>query len=158
MHITTLLDDQTILLDLDVASKTEAIGAMIERIGDRPAILNAEVVLNAVLEREELATTGIGEGIAIPHAKSDQVTEVIGSLAVLRRPIDFDSLDGEPVRIIFLLLGIEARVGTYLKLLSRVRRLMGNPDFRTRMLAASTPSEIIDAFHEEEDRYFHIST
>lgn len=156
MHITTLLNDQTVMLGLDVASRGDAIRAMIDRIANHAGILDAEIVREAVLEREGLATTGIGEGIAIPHAKTDQVSDVVGAVALLKRPIDFMAIDGEPVRIIFLLVGLESRVGTYLKLLSRVRRLMGNPEFRGRLLEAKGTDDVIEAFHAEEDNYFHI--
>jgi len=154
MHITSLLSERSVLLDLDVASKEEAIEQMVAAISRSPKVLDGAEVLRAVLEREEMASTGIGEGIAIPHAKSGKVADMLGALAVTREPVDFQSHDDQPVRLIFLLVGVESRVGVYLKLLSRARRLMGNASFRKRLLQATLPSEVIDAFNEEEDRYF----
>ncbi len=157
MHITSLLTERTVLLDLEARTKEEAIEKIVTHISRSPRILDGEEVKRAVLEREEMAGTGIGEGIAIPHAKTDKVTDLFCAIAVTREPLDFGSADGQPVRIIFLLIGIESRVGNYLKLLSRSRRLMGNASLRKKLLQAKTAAEVIAAFNEEEDRYFEES-
>ena len=154
MHITTLLNERNIILDLETASKEELLDTLIARVARGPKVLNPELVREAVLEREQLATTGVGEGFAIPHAKTDAVVDMLVALAVTREPVDFQSLDDEPVRIVFLLIGVESRVGTYLKILSRARILMSSASFRKKLLQATTSQEITEAFLEEEDRYF----
>ena len=154
MHITSLLNERTVLLDLAASSPEEVIEKMVAHISRSPRILDAEAVRQAVLEREAMAGTGIGEGIAIPHAKTDKVSDIFCAIAVTREPVDFGSADGQPVRIVFLLVGIETRVGNYLKLLSRARRLMGNASLRKKLLQSKSAAEVITAFNEEEDRYF----
>ena len=86
-------------------------------------------------------------------AHSDSLDMVV-ALAVTREPVDFQALDDQPVRIIFLLIGVESRVGTYLKILSRARILMSSASFRKRILQATTSQAVIEAFVEEEERYF----
>ncbi len=157
MHITSLLNERTILLNLDASSKEEVIEKMIGQVARSPRILDAPEVLTAILEREQIASTGIGEGIAIPHAKTDKVTDLFCLLAITREPVDFQSIDGQPVRLIFLLVGMESKVGNYLKLLSRARRLMGNASFRKRLLNAASAAEVVEAFKDEENRYFEDS-
>lgn len=154
MHITTLLNERNIILDLETASKEELLDKLVARIARGPKVLNPEQVREAVLERERLATTGVGDGFAIPHAKTDGVLDMIAGLAITREPVDFRSLDDQPVRIVFLLIGVESRVGTFLKILSRARILMSSASFRKRLLQATTTQEIVEAFLEEEDRYF----
>lgn len=127
---------------------------LIARVARGPKVLDAKGVYDAVCERERLATTGVGEGFAIPHAKTSAVNDIVAALAITREPINFRSLDDQPVRIIFLLVGVESRVGTYLKLLSRARRLMSSASFRKKLLQAREPGDILHAFSEEEERYF----
>ncbi len=154
MHITTLLNERNIILDLETASKEELLDTLIARVARGPKVLHPELVREAVLEREGIATTGVGEGFAIPHAKTDAVLDMVVALAVTREPVDFQALDDQPVRIIFLLIGVESRVGTYLKILSRARILMSSASFRKRILQATTSQAVIEAFVEEEERYF----
>ena len=154
MHITSLLNERNVLLDLAAGTKEEVLEKLIAILGKSPKVLDSEAVRQAVFERENMATTGVGDGIAIPHAKTDAATDILGALAVLKSPVDFRALDDQPVHIVFLLIGMESRVGTYLKLLSRVRRLMNSASFRKRLLQAEVPADIIEAFRDEEERYF----
>lgn len=154
MHITSLLNERNILLDFEAVSKEEGLEKLIAHVARGPKVADPKGVHTAVMERERLATTGIGDGLAIPHAKTAAVNDILVALAIAREPIDFHSLDDQPVRIIFLLVGMESRVGTYLKLLSRARRLMNSATFRKKLLQAREVGEIIRAFSEEEERYF----
>ena len=154
MHITSLLHERNIIMDLEASSKEEALENLIARVARGPKVLDVGKIHDTVLERERLATTGIGEGFAIPHAKTDAVLDILVAIAVLREPIDFRSMDDQPVRIIFLLVGVESRVGTYLKLLSRARRLMSSASFRKKILQAKAAANVLTAFSEEEERYF----
>lgn len=157
MHISTLLNERNIILNLEAASKEEVLEKLTMRLSKGPKVLHSDTLKVAVLERENLATTGVGDGFAIPHAKTDAVVDVLVSFAVTKDPIDFQSLDDQPVRLVFLLIGVESRVGTYLKLLSRARILMSSATFRKRLLHAETTAEVIQAFREEEERYFEIA-
>lgn len=154
MHITSLLNERNIVLNFEASSKEEALEKLVARVARGPKVLDPKGVQDAVMERERLATTGVGDGLAIPHAKTEAVTDILVAIAVAREPIDFRSLDDQPVKIIFLLVGVESRLGTYLKLLSRARRLMSSASFRKKLLQAQEAAEVIKAFSEEEERYF----
>lgn len=133
--------------------------------GDKPAVLReltqllasragVDVVplLTAVLEREQVLSTGIGHGIAIPHAKSTAVTDlqlVCGSSPV---GIPFEALDGEPVRLFFLLIGPESAAGQHVKALSRIARLVRRESVREALLGAQTPESFYQILVEAEER------
>jgi mannitol/fructose-specific phosphotransferase system IIA component (Ntr-type) len=109
-------------------------------------------ILDAVLEREDVLSTGIGFGIAIPHAKSPTVKDlnlVCGTTAV---PIPFDALDGEPVRLFFLLVGPESAAGQHVKALSRIARLVRRESVRDALLQAGTPEQFYNVIRDAEGR------
>ena len=91
---------------------------------------NREMVLKAVMDRERVMSTGMGDGVAIPHAKTDGVKDLVAAFGVTKQGIDFQSIDGKPVRIIFLLAGPTDQTGPHLKALSRISRLMHRKEFR----------------------------
>jgi len=98
----------------------------------------------------------VGNGFAIPHGKTDAVTDIVAAFAVTAEPIDYQSLDEKPVRLVFLLVGKDNLVGPHIKLLSRISRLMNKEDFRKRLLGQQTSREIIDMFRQEEATYFEV--
>lgn len=157
MHIFSILNDRSVVLDLDAASKEEAIGKLVDRLKGSPKVLDPLRIRQAVLEREGMATTGVGDGFSIPHARTDAVTDLIAAFAVTREPLDFHSLDDQPVRLILLLVGPEMRVGSYIKLLSRLRSIMSSASFRKKLLQATGSADVIAAFREEEERYFEMA-
>jgi fructose-specific phosphotransferase system IIA component len=154
MHIASLLEESFIAVNLATESKEEALMKMVDLLGESPKVLDLDKVRRAILEREKIMSTGVGHGFAIPHAKVDALTDIVATFATLSTPIDFQALDGEPVRLVFMLVGRESHVGTHLKLLSRVSRLMNNETFRAQLLQATTPAEVLQLFQEEESRYF----
>jgi mannitol/fructose-specific phosphotransferase system IIA component (Ntr-type) len=95
-------------------------------------------------------STGVGSGFAIPHGKTDAVNDIVAAFAVTAQPIDYQSLDDQPVRLIFLLVGRDNMVGPHIKLLSRISRLMNKEDFRKQLLEAETPKDILEIFRQEE--------
>ncbi|KXK35670.1 MAG: PTS IIA-like nitrogen-regulatory protein PtsN [Chlorobi bacterium OLB6] len=98
-------------------------------------------------------STGIGHGVALPHGKTNTVTTSIAAMATLAEPVDFDSLDDEPVNIVLMLVGTESNVGGHLRLLSRVSRMVGTEQFRTQLRNATSVQSVIDLFASyEEDR------
>jgi mannitol/fructose-specific phosphotransferase system IIA component (Ntr-type) len=113
-----------------------------------------EKVRAAILERERIMSTGVGRGVAVPHGKCDGVSDTVTAFAVTDKPVDFKSLDGQPVQLIFLLVGRENSVGAHLKLLSRISRLMSSDGFRNKLIAANSPAEVIELFRKEEEQYF----
>src|SRR5262245_2377375 len=103
MKVLEFLDVSAISLDLKSTTKREAIEELCSLLQVTNRIKDATVVTAALMEREKLGSTGIGQGVAIPHGKSTDVTQLVGALGISRKGVEFESLDGEPVHVIFLL-------------------------------------------------------
>lgn len=156
MKISEVLNERLVQTNLTGATKEEVIDAMIELAGNSPRILDKEKVRQAIFEREKIMSTGVGNGFAIPHGKTDAISDIVAAFATTAQPIDYQSLDEKPVRLVFLLVGRDNMVGPHIKLLSRISRLMGKEEFRNRLLELQSPKEIIDAFRQEEATYFEM--
>lgn len=154
MKISDILDESVVRVNLKGKSKDEVINEMIAIVNHSHKILDIEKVREAIFEREKIMSTGVGNGFAIPHGKTDAVLDIVAAFAITEEPIDYESLDEQPVRLIFLLVGKDSMVGAHIKLLSRISRLMNKEDFRNKLLAAKTPKEVIDIFKTEEAQYF----
>ena len=154
MKISDILTDTLVATGLKGDSKKEIIDAMIDLVASSPKVTDKEKVRKAIFEREEIMSTGVGNGFAIPHGKTDAVTDIVAAFAVTAEPIDYQSLDEKPVRLVFLLVGKDNLVGPHIKLLSRISRLMNKEEFRKRLLDLKTPAEILNAFRLEEATYF----
>ncbi len=154
MKISELLTEDLVVTHLEGSSKEDIINAMIDVVAKSPKVLDKEKVREAVFEREKIMSTGVGDGFAIPHGKTDAVSDIVGSFAITAEPIDYESLDEKPVRLVFLLVSKANMVGPHIKLLSRISRLMNKPDFRNRLLTVNSPSEVIEMFRKEEATYF----
>jgi mannitol/fructose-specific phosphotransferase system IIA component (Ntr-type) len=149
--LTELLTPDRIRVPLAAADKAGVLRELTELLAQR-AGTEAGPILSAVLEREGVLSTGIGHGIAIPHAKSPLVrdlTLVSGSSPV---GIPFEALDGDPVRLFFLLVGPESAAGLHVKALSRVARLVRRESVREALLAAQTPEAFYQTLVEAEER------
>jgi len=109
-------------------------------------------VLGAVEERESVMSTGIGLGVAIPHGRSPTVQELALVCGVTDTPVAFEALDGEPVRLFFLVVGPESSAGLHVKVLSRIARLVRHDALRTQLVAAHSPREFYDALIDAEAR------
>lgn len=142
MLLTELLSPDRVLLPLPAGDRQTAIAVLTRRLAD---LANAryDAVLDAVLERESVQSTGIGFGVAIPHGRCAAVHELSMVAGVSARPVPFDSIDGEPVRLFFLIVGPEASAGLHVKLLSRIARLVRRDSVRQQLVEATTA----DAFY-----------
>ncbi len=156
MKISDILTDDLVVTGLQGKTKDDIIDAMIDLVAASPKVLDKEKVRKAIFERERIMSTGVGNGFAIPHGKTDAVTDIVAAFAVTAEPIDYQSLDEKPVRLVFLLVGKDNLVGPHIKLLSRISRLMNKEDFRKRLLVQQTSREIIDMFRQEEATYFEV--
>jgi len=154
MKITDILSEKVIVTNLPGASKTEILNAMIDLAAKSDRVVDKERMRSAIFEREKIMSTGVGSGFAIPHGKTDAVSDIVAAFAITDNPIDYQSLDDQPVRIVFLLVGKDNSVGPHIKLLSRISRLMNKEDFRKKLLEASSPSDILQIFRQEETNYF----
>jgi fructose-specific phosphotransferase system IIA component len=154
MKIVDLLSESVVRTNLPGTSKNEVINAIVDLAAMQDRVLDKEKVREAIFEREKIMSTGVGAGFAIPHAKSDAVSDIVAAFAITAQPIDYQSLDDQPVRIVFLLVGRENMVGPHIKLLSRISRLMNNEEFRTRLLEAASPKDVLEIFRKEEATHF----
>ncbi|AFN73614.1 putative PTS IIA-like nitrogen-regulatory protein PtsN [Melioribacter roseus P3M-2] len=157
MKVSEILQPDKIIPSLKGRSKTAVINELVDLFKDDERVKDLEGVRESVHEREKIMSTGVGKGFAIPHAKSNGVNDIIAAFGKLDEPIDFQALDGQPVNLVFLLVGKENLVGPHIKLLSRISRMMNNEEFRENLSKARTAEEIYNLFVEEEKQYFEIN-
>ncbi len=156
MKICDILQKDKILLSFESTEKEDVINSMIDLfIGDE-RVRDLDQMRESVMEREKIMSTGVGHGFAIPHAKTDAVLKMIAGFGKLPEPIEFEALDGQPVKLVFLLVGEENAVGQHIKMLSRVSRLMNKDSFRERLENAKTQEEIFTIFEEEEKDFLDL--
>jgi len=153
MKISDILEEKVVLTNLSGQSKEAIINALVNLVAQSPKVLDGEKVRSAVFEREKIMSTGVGNGFAIPHGKTDAVSDTVAAFAVTSDPVEYQSLDEKPVRLIFLLVGKDNMVGPHIKLLSRISRLMNKEEFRNKLLAAQSPRDVIETFRQEEASY-----
>ncbi|MBI4549015.1 MAG: PTS sugar transporter subunit IIA [Ignavibacteriae bacterium] len=153
MKISDILEEKAVVVNLQGNSKEQIINAMIELVSQSPKVLDKDKVRSAIFEREKIMSTGVGNGFAIPHGKTDGVADIVAAFGVTAQPIDYQSLDEKPVRLVFLLVGKDNLVGPHIKLLSRISRLMNKEDFRNKLLVVQSPKDILETFRQEEASY-----
>jgi len=151
MRISDYLKEEIICLNLKATEKEEAIRELGSFIRKAEEITNYEMFLKDVLEREKLTTTGIGDGVGLPHARTDAVTGFVLAFGKSEKGVEFDSLDGKKARLLFLM-GTPKTAGLdqYLVLLAHLTRLLKGESFRESLLKAKSPAEIIDIFRNFE--------
>jgi mannitol/fructose-specific phosphotransferase system IIA component (Ntr-type) len=142
------------ITSLKAASRAECLEVLCERLAELGRIEDAQEMLEALLAREAVESTGIGGGIAIPHVRSRQLNGSIVMIANLAEPIEFEAKDGEPVDLIFLLLGSLELPGQQLRVLARISKLVRIDSFLADLRAAKTPAEVIAALREVEAKHF----
>ena len=153
MTLLDILSSASTIVDLKGDTKEEIIAELVDSLSASEAISDRDKVLQAVLEREKIMSTGIGDGIAIPHGKSDSVVKLVAALGTQRRGVDFEALDGEPAYVFFLLVSPANVSGPHIKALARISRLLKNDDFKKKLITASSPEEIISAIRAEEESH-----
>lgn len=156
MKVSEILAKNFIIGELNSSDKKSAINELIDLFKNDPRVDDIEKVRQAVFEREKIMSTGVGKGFAIPHGKTDSVKEIIAAFGRKKDGIDYEALDGNPVNLIFLLVGKDTMISAHIKLLSRISRMMNKDDFRQRLLNAQNSEEIMDVFLEEEKSYLEI--
>ena len=156
MKITDFLDKRCVIIGMRSRTKKEAIKELLTKLKENGFIKDEKEILETVMEREKLGSTGIGQGIAVPHAKSDQIENLVAALGISKTGIDFNSLDGEPVNIVFLVLAPTKSVGLHLKALAKIARLLKDRVFRNALKDAQSPEEIIDLIKEDEQKLNNI--
>lgn len=153
MKITDFLDAGRILPDLKARDKKSALTEMADWLAARERGLDARELFDTLLEREKISSTAIGEGVAIPHGKVAGGRKVSGIFARSLAGVKFDSLDGGPTHLFFVLLAPEDSAADHLKALARISRLLKDGSFRTRLMEGKTADEIFAVIKEEDDKF-----
>ena len=152
MRLTEFVVPDSIVTDLDASTKAEAIRGMVESLSSAGRIPaeDSDVIISAILKREELGSTGIGNGVAIPHAKHPAVDRVVATVGVGESGIEFGSLDGRPTRVFFLLVSPPDAPQDHLQALETVSRHLQEDTFRQFLSQAQTPEAIHDVLSEAD--------
>ncbi len=145
-----LLAPEYIRVGLPGSSKEAVLEALLDVLAVHPAVLDPEMMREAVFERERMMSTGVGKGLGLPHAKTGAVRETVAAFAITAEPIDFGALDNEPVRLLFMLVGSERGKSEHIKILSRISRLLNRDAFREKLLQVRTAEEIRSLIEEGE--------
>lgn len=152
MRICEVLQKEAILADLKARNKKgilEELVVPVAEIADVPQ----EDLVKVLLEREHLGSTGIGGGIGIPHGKMKDLESLVLGFGLSRKGVDFESLDGKPAHIFFLLITPENSTGLHLKLLARISRILKNETFKDSLLGAADRDEILSIIKEEDEEF-----
>jgi len=156
MNIVSLLDEKTVFPRLKADNKKEVLEKLIHSLRSHVDEDDLQKIYDAVFERESIMSTGVGKGLAIPHGKAGGLTNNYAAFAILEQPVEYEAIDGMPVKMVFLLVGPESHNSTHIKMLSRISRLMNNAEFRDRLAEFEDAESIIEAFKEEENQFFGV--
>ena len=151
MRLTEILKPANIKIPLESKTKAEAIGELVNVLAASGDVTDAKKVLDAVLEREATRTTGIGNGLAIPHGKCAGTKDLVMAIGRASAPIDFQAIDGRPVTIIWMLASPPDKTGPHIHALARISRLMTIDKFRASLLQAKTAQEAFDIIVAQEN-------
>ena len=152
MRLSDILKPQNIKIPLESKSKNDAIAELVNLLSSNGDIADSKKVLEAVLDRESTRTTGIGNGLAIPHGKTAGTADLVMAIGRPAAPIDFQSIDGKPVTIIWLLSSPLDKTSSHIHALARISRLMTIDKFRHSLAAARTGQEMFDIIEQQESQ------
>ncbi len=153
MNIQDMLKKEFIIEDLKSKTKQGALVELADVFLDDNTAIDRSSVIEVLLEREKLGSTGIGDGIAIPHGKLAGLEDLVVSFGRSNRGVDFDSLDGRPVHIFFLLMAPENSAGQHLKALARISRMLKDASFRESLINAESSENIYNLIVEKDRTY-----
>ena len=149
MALADLLQQDAIIPSLKVNSKKQLLQELAAKAAKLTGV-NEREILDVIVQRERLGSTGVGHGIAIPHGKLTSISQIVGLFARLDAPVDFEALDDEPVDLVFLLLAPEGAGADHLKALSRIARVLRDQDLVTKLRATDSASAIYAFLNEEQ--------
>lgn len=153
MNITDLLQKEFVVRELKSKTKKEVLFELSEVFLRGDLIVDCDAMVEVLLEREKLGSTGIGDGIAIPHGKLPGLENLIVSFGRSKDGIDFDSLDGKPVHLFFLLMAPENTAGQHLKALAKISRMLKEESFRKDLMEGETSDDIFLIIDKKDKEY-----
>ncbi len=153
MYLSELLNEDSILLELQSRDKESCIKELVQLLETAHRINTKGEILSKVLQRESMMSTGIGNGVAIPHGKTRQLDHLIAACGVARGGIEFDSMDGEPASLFILLVSPENLRGPHVKALANVSRLLKEESVRTSLQKSESPKKFLEVLQAAEQQF-----
>lgn len=151
MNLTQILQPTCVKVPLEGKDKKSVIAELVDLLDDNGLLLDKDVVLEAVMMREQTRSTGIGSGIALPHGKCKAVKELVMAIGIAGEPIDFASVDGRPVTIVILLVSPADQTGPHIQALARISRLMLDEQFKQGLEKGTSADEVYELLSKKEN-------
>ena len=152
MKILDFVRPELVVADIRARDKQSVLAELAALLASQVADIDADALTRVLVERERLASTAIGEGVAIPHGKMG-IDRLVGCVGLSRQGIDFESMDGRPTHLFFVLVAPENSTGIHLKALARISRLFKDPDFRSRLMLAADGADMFRTLAAEDAKY-----
>jgi fructose-specific phosphotransferase system IIA component len=149
MQIADYVHADLIALGLEVRDKEDLLGQLVRRLVEHGRVAEPDTLMNELLKRERVMSTGIGGGIAIPHALLNDVGDLVILFGRTAKPLDFQALDGNPVDLVFMLVGPKGAANLYVKLLARISRLLQSDDFKSSLRQSKSIEETLAVLKRE---------
>ena len=153
MKLSEILEEENIIPDLKARDKKRAIEELAEVLVGRNPSMDKDSLVRVLLERERLGSTGIGDGVAIPHGKFHGISEPVISFGRSLKGLDFESMDGEPVHLLFLLVAPENSASIHLKALARIAKILKNGSFRKTLMEVSGRKELYQTIVQDDEEF-----
>lgn len=151
MRLDQIFKTEFLVESLVSGNKKDVLGELIDVMIKNGLKINSDKAIDVLLQREKLGSTGIGEGVAIPHGKVSDLQELVVAFGRSKKGIDFDAIDGKPVHLFFLLLAPESSTGQHLKALARISKMLKTPNFRKTLLEAKSRNDLYKAIVEQDE-------
>lgn len=150
VNFSSILKPAIAAVGVEAKTKDEALIAAVDLVCRSGAVPDREKLLSEIRARESLSSTGIGEGVAVPHALCDTISQTVMSVVHLARPIDFTAVDSQPVDLVFLMAGPRGDTANHLKILSKLARLLHDPEFRKAARSAADGESLVHLLYEKD--------
>jgi PTS system nitrogen regulatory IIA component len=153
MKLSEIIEEKDIISDLKASDKKSVLEELAEVISNHEPSINKKGIVKVLMERERLGTTGIGDGVAIPHGKLNGVRQPLISFGRSKKGMDFDAMDGQPAYLFFLLIAPENSSGIHLEILARIAKILKNSAFRKKLMEAGTRKECYQTIIQSDEEY-----
>lgn len=153
MKLSNILDLNDVIANLKTSNKNNVIEELVDVLVENRPSLNKDELIDVLVERERLGSTGIGDGVAIPHGKYSGVNQPIISFGRSIKGVDFNSMDAQPVHIFFLLVAPEDSASIHLKALARIAKILKNNSFKRKLMEAATREEIYQIIIQDDEEF-----
>lgn len=152
MILTQILQPDCIKVPVENRDKEVVITELVDLLDAKGLLLDRDAVLDAVMTRERIQSTGTGAGIAIPHGKCDAVKELVMAIGIAHEPVEFNSIDGKPVTILFLLVSPTDQTGPHIQALATISKLMLNEEFRQELERVTCSDEVYELLNNQQNQ------